>query len=206
MLSLIKRKRKLRKFKKQWRAKNHNNRTTPANFFPIELVEIGNHTYGSVNVFSWNTPGEKLIIGNFVSIGPGVKFILGGNHNHKHFSTYPFKVKFLNHKYEASSKGNIVIEDDVWVGMNTLILSGITIGKGIIIGAGSIVTKDVEPFSIVAGNPAMKIKMRFTKPIRDKLMKLDYASIDRAFIESNEDLLYTDLDEDVLSSITQTLK
>ena len=205
MLSIIKRKRKFREFKKQWRDKNLNNRTTPANIFPIELVSIGNHSYGSINIFSWNTPGEKLIIGNIVSIGPGVKFILGGNHNHNHLSTYPFKVKFLKEKFEATSKGNIIIEDDVWIGMYTLILSGVTIGKGSIIGAGSIVTKDIEPFSIVAGNPAKLIGMRFTEPIRNKLLKLDYSIIDKDFVETNTDLLYTDLNEDVFNSIQKLL-
>ncbi|MBT4338464.1 MAG: CatB-related O-acetyltransferase [Bacteroidetes bacterium] len=206
MLSIIKRKRKFRKFKKQWNEKNLHNRTTPANIFPIELVSIGNHSYGSINIFSWNTPGEKLIIGHIVSIGPGVKFVLGGNHNHNHFSTYPFKVKFLKEKFEATSKGNIIIEDDVWIGMNTLILSGVSIGKGSIIGAGSIVTKDIEPFSIVAGNPAKMIGLRFTKHIRDKLLKLDYSIIDKDFVESNTDLLYADLNENAINYIQQIFK
>lgn len=78
---------------------------------------------------------------------------------------------------EARSKGSIVIKDDVWVGANSLILSGVTIGQGAVVAAGSVVTKDVPPYAIVGGNPAKIIRYRFEEKIIKKLLKIDYSKI-----------------------------
>ena len=125
------------------------------------MVEVGKASYGDLNIISFAN-NAKLIIGTFVSIAQEVSFILDAEHYTNHLSTYPFKVKYLGiEKQEAFSKGNIVVEDDVWIGYGAIIMSGVTIANGCIIAAGSIVTKDTEPYSIYAGNPAKKVKDRF---------------------------------------------
>lgn len=100
-------------------------------------------------------PDGPSYVANTTSIAQNVTFLLDVEHYTKHLSTYPFRVKILEtEKTESFSKGDIIVEDDVWIGYGVILLSGIHIGKGAIIAAGSIVTKDVEPYSIVAGVPA----------------------------------------------------
>jgi acetyltransferase-like isoleucine patch superfamily enzyme len=177
--------------------------TIPRNLFPINIVEIGMYSYGSLNVYYWGDPREKLVIGNYVSISSGVRFLLGGNHNLNTFSTYPFKVNILNQPGEAWTKGKIVIEDDVWIGMDAMILSGVKVGKGSVISAGSIVTKDVPPYAIVAGNPARIVKYRFNNNsnIIQKLYNFDFSQIDPEFIERNLNLIYEECNEDNLKEL-----
>lgn len=105
----------------------------------------------------------EVNVGAFCSIASGV-VIQEFYHNTKLATTY----NILNNVFHsdpnnrtAISKGPIVIEEDVWIGSNAVILSGVKIGRGAIIGAGSIVTKDVERYAVVGGNPAKKIKYRF---------------------------------------------
>lgn len=126
---------------------------------------MGEMSYGALNVFSWGCPTEQLTIGNYVSIAPGVKFILGGEHRYNTFSTYPFKVMLMGEKREDCSKGPIIVDDDVWIGMDAMILSGVRIGRGAIVGARAIVAKDIPPYAIVVGNPAKIVKYRFSKEI-----------------------------------------
>ena len=106
----------------------------------------------------------KIQIGSYVSIGQNVS-IQESNHNLFNFTTYPIKknlIKNLNCN-DFISKGDIVIGNDVWIGSNSVILSGVRIGNGSIIAGGSVVTRNVEPYTIVAGNPAKFIKARFSK-------------------------------------------
>lgn len=180
-------------FKKSWRRRNKGNFTNPANVFDITKVNVGKMTYGTLNVYIWGDEKEKLVIGNYVSIAPDVKFLLGGNHNLNTFSTYPFKVMVLGEKSEAWSKGTIVVEDDVWIGMNVLILSGVTIGKGAVIAAGSVVTKDVPRYSIVAGNPAKVIKYRFSDEMQKLMDNVDFSKVDYEFVSRNINELYSPL-------------
>lgn len=177
-------------FKKKWRKKNKHNFTFAQNIFPIEIVEVGKYSYGPLNIRSWDAKNEKLVIGNFVSIAEDVLFLLGGNHNIETFSTYPFKVMLLGEEKEAWSKGPIIVEDDVWIGTRVIILSGIRIGQGAIIGAGSVVTKDVPPYAIVGGDPARVIKYRFDEETVKQLIKIDFSRISKEFVLNNIDLLY----------------
>ena len=101
----------------------------------------------------------RVIIGNFVAVAPEVTFITG-DHNSKVVGNY-----ILENQKDTSCTEfdkDIVIEDDVWIGTRCIILKGVTIHEGAIVGAGSIVTKDVPPYTIVAGNPAKVIRSRFT--------------------------------------------
>lgn len=105
------------------------------------------------------------------------------------FSTFPFKVKFLNYKFEALTKGPIIVKDDVWIGFGSLVLSGVTIGQGAVIAAGSVVTKDVPPYAIVGGNPAHVIRYRFSNEKIESLKQIDFSDIDEPWILEHRDLV-----------------
>ena len=175
---------------KIWRQLNSHNETVPGCYVPFDKVKIGRRTYGTVTALNWGHPDEFLQIGHFCSIGAGVEFMLGGNHAMDGFSTYPFKVKYLKHQYEALSKGAIIVGDDVWIGNRVIILSGVIIGQGAVVGAGSVVTKDVAPYSIVGGNPAELLRMRFPCEVIEELLQLKYSAIKDESIIKSADLLY----------------
>lgn len=125
---------------------------------------------------------DRLIIGKFCSIACGAKFIFtSANHTLRSFSTYPFPIFYeewnLNKEDIASAwdnKGDIIIGNDVWVGYEAVILSGVHIGDGAIIGARALVTKDVPPYAIVGGIPAKIIKNKFSEEIVSALQKLKW--------------------------------
>jgi len=106
---------------------------------------------------------NRVIIGSFCSIASNV-IIQEFYHNYNRTTTYNIHSHILGvtEKNQLISKGDIIIEDDVWIGSNSTILSGVRIGRGSIIGAGSVVTKDVERYTIVGGNPAKQIRKRFS--------------------------------------------
>lgn len=163
---------------------------------PLDKIEIGRYTYGSIHTLMNANRAEKLIIGDFCSIGENVHFIVSSEHNYKCLSTYPFKVRVMGETAEAESKGNIVVKDDVWIGFGAIICSGVTIGQGAIVAAGAIVTKDVPPYAIVGGNPAKVIKYRFSAPIISKLLKFDFSRLTEDKIKNMQGALYKDITED----------
>ena len=125
---------------------------------------------------------DKLKIGKFCSIACGAKFLFNSaNHTVKSLSTYPFPIFFeewgLDVKDITSAwdnKGDIVIGNDVWIGYEAVIMSGVTIGDGAIIGTRAVVTKDVPPYTIVGGVPAKQIRKRFPEEIISELLKLKW--------------------------------
>lgn len=125
---------------------------------------------------------DRLVIGKFCSIACGAKFIFNSaNHTLKSLSTYTFPLFFEEWDLPKSevaeawdNKGDIVIGNDVWIGYDALIMAGVKIGDGAIIGARAVVTKDVEPYSIVGGVPAKEIRKRFSTDIIDRLQKLEW--------------------------------
>lgn len=115
-----------------------------------------------------------------------VVFLLGGEHRADWITTYPFNALFGEGAHitgHPSSKGDIVVGNDVWIGYQSCILSGVTIGNGAIIGAKSVVTKDVPPYAIVAGNPAKFIRYRFPQETIDKLEHLAWWDWDISVIK-----------------------
>lgn len=138
----------------EWKKLNKHNSTVPVNDFDYNCVSIGNYTYGPIFCFNSYNPERKLRIGHFCSIAAGVKFILNAEHYTNHISTFPFRVMCLGDSYEASSKGDITVHDDVWIAENSIILSGVNIGQGAIVAAGAVVSKDVPPYAIVGGGGA----------------------------------------------------
>lgn len=125
--------------------------------FHFKNIEIGNDVYIGPNACFQSSFG-KIKIGSHVMFGPGVN-IHGGNHIINEVG------KLMKHtsKKSMGDDGVIVIEDDCWIGANAIILSNVTIGQGSVIGAGSIVTKDVPPYSIYTGAPNKKLRPRFSE-------------------------------------------
>ncbi|AFZ53705.1 CatB-related O-acetyltransferase [Cyanobacterium aponinum AL20118] len=123
--------------------------------------------------------GDKLIIGKFCAIASNVKFIMNGaNHPLNNFTTYPFAI-FGNGwedkmSVEATSKGDTIIGNDVWLGYNTTIMPGVKIGDGVIVATNSMVTKDIPAYHIVGGNPAQIIRKRFDDEIINFLLELKW--------------------------------
>jgi virginiamycin A acetyltransferase len=123
------------------------------------------HNFEKNVLYLFEFMGDKLIIGKFCQIATGVRFIMNGsNHAMNAVSTYPFKVfggEWAKTPMDARSKGDTIIGNDVWIGNSATIMQGVKIGDGAIIGTNSLVTKDVEPYTIVGGNPAKEIRRRF---------------------------------------------
>lgn len=203
MINLCIKKYDFYKYRKEWRALNQHNETTIKNKFPISQVKVGMFTYGAIDVLKHSAGNEILDIGNFCSIAPNVQFVLGSDHNYSCLSTFPFKVKVFGQQYEALSKGDIKICDDVWIGYGSIILSGVIINQGAIVAAGSVVSRDVPPYAIVGGNPAKVIKYRFDKEIIDGLMKINFSNFDEAKIRNNINDLYRDVEN---SNIDELVK
>jgi virginiamycin A acetyltransferase len=150
----------------QWKNLHPDTNLALGNAFDFSLVSIGRFCYGPLNI---NAPASienpsHLFIGNFVSIAPNVVFLLCSEHPTNLISTFPFRALIQNASKEASlSKGDIIVDDDVWIGYGATILSGVHIGQGAVVGTEAVVTKDVEPYAVVGGNPAHVIRYRFLR-------------------------------------------
>lgn len=179
-------------FKRKWRKLNPRNFTNAEDLFDPTLVEVGDYTYGGLRVLTYNK-NNKLQIGRFCSIAQEVMFVLSADHYINHISSYPYKVWIMKEDKEGISKGDITVDDDVWIGFRSTILSGVHIGQGAVIAAGAVVTKDVPPYSIVAGVPAKVIKYRFKSDMIEELLKIDYQKLSEKEIKDHIDELYVEL-------------
>lgn len=138
--------------------------------------EIGEWTYGKPKVLA-SHQGATLRIGKFCAIGGGVTLLLGSEHRTDWVSTFPFNILFeeaRNISGHPATKGDIVIENDVWIGEGAFILSGTHIANGAVIAARSVVTRNIAPYTIVAGNPARLIKKRFDEETIQKLLEIQW--------------------------------
>ncbi len=140
---------------------------------------------------------DRLVIGKFCSIACGAKFIFtSANHSLKSLSTYPFPIFFeewnldmINITNAWDNKGDIIIGNDVWIGYEAVILSGVTIGDGAIIGTRAVVTKDVPPYTIVGGVPAKPIRKRFDDKTIAKLYELKWWDWPEERIKANLEII-----------------
>ncbi len=154
-------------------------------------VSIGEFTYGKPSIYTW-TNNYNVKIGKFCSIAEGVKILVDGNHRPDWISTYPFGE--VLHDVEKNpghpiGKGDMEIGNDVWIGMDAMILSGVSIGNGAVIAAGSVVTKNVLPYEIVGGNPAKSIKFRFTDEQIKSLEKIAWWNWNSEKVKSEVSML-----------------
>lgn len=154
-------------------------------------IEIGDFTYyddpDGPDAFAdkcvlhhYDFIGDRLVIGRFSAIAEGARFIMNGaNHAMSGFSTYAFNIfgqgwekGFDVATWEREVRGDTIVGNDVWIGMEAVVMPGVTIGDGAVVAARSVVTHDVPPYAIVAGNAARVVKMRFDKDIVRRLLAI----------------------------------
>ncbi len=125
---------------------------------------VGANSYGCPRIFEWGE-GAVLEVGAYCSIADEVKIFLGGEHRTDWVSTYPFNQfwpEAADIPGHPHSRGDVIIGNDVWIGFGATILSGVRIEDGAVVGAHAVVSRDVEPYTIVAGNPAQAVRKRFS--------------------------------------------
>lgn len=187
----------------KYRMNNKHNYTKIKNACDISKITVGKGTYGILDIKKYGGQNCNLNIGNYCSIANDCVFLLGGEHDYNRISSYPFKAKYFREP-ESKNNGDIIIKDDVWIGYGSTILSGVTIGQGAIIGAKSVVAKDVPPYAIFANGKI--IKYRFDENIINKLLQIDYSKMDEKFIKKNIELLYKDVNETNIDELIAKLK
>lgn len=165
--------------------------------------KIGDYTYTGAN-----TVIKKANIGKFCSISWNVS-ITGNVHDYKLATPHPFThlhtFKLVDENSPLESK-SVCVYNDVWLGMNSCVLPGIKIDSGSIVGAGSVVTKDVPPYTIVAGNPAKIIKYRFSDEIIGDLLEVEWWNWPYEIIKKNMYLFQTNVDTDIINELLHISK
>lgn len=168
---------------KHWRALDMNKTVT---------LSMGHMSYGNPTILGYLAQA-KVVIGKYCSIAEEVTIIPGGDHRVDWVTTYPLRVKFnlegANQDGHPSTKGDVIVGNDVWIAGGAKILSGVTIGDGAVIGANALVSKDVEPYSIVGGNPAKHIKYRFDEETISKLLEIKWWDWEDEKVKENVHLL-----------------
>jgi acetyltransferase-like isoleucine patch superfamily enzyme len=170
------------------------------------MLQFGKYSYGTPMLI-FESSGAKLHVGNFCSIADNVKIFLGGNHRIDWVTTYPFghinqkTFNSFNGDGHPLTKGDVFIGNDIWIGNNVTIMSGIKIGDGAVIAANSHVVKDIEPYTLVGGNPAKHIKYRFTKEQIDKLLNIKWWLWDDEKINKFVHLLCSDNIDDFIQTV-----
>lgn len=147
---------------------------------------------------------DKLIIGKYCSIACGAKFIFtSANHTLKSLSTYPFPLFWEEYELDKmnvtqawDNKGDIIIGNDVWIGYEAVIMPGVHIGNGAIIGTRAVVTKDVEPYTILGGVPAKPLKKRFDDKTINKLQSICWWNWDKEKVQEKiNDIMLGNIDK-----------
>ena len=167
---------RLRALLKGWRGKPVEPRfKRPQNRFRerYPLYQIGLGSYGMPVVHDWNE-GSTLQIGSYCSIASNVQIFLGGLHRTDWVSSYPFPAYLPEAAHIegfGGTRGNVVIGSDVWLCSNCTILSGVSVGHGAVVASSAVVTRDVAPYSVVAGNPARHVRWRFDEETRIALLE-----------------------------------
>lgn len=175
-----------------------NEGSTPFGIHLTPPIEIGAYSYFAETplVVTYHLNSTKVKVGKFCSIALGCCFLLDSNHN-IHRVTTATDHCFTKQTIDTSeSKGDIIIENDVWIGVQAMFLSGITVHNGAVVAAGSVVTKDVPPYAVVAGNPAVVKKYRFPPETIQKLLDIAWWDWTHAEIQEAAELLWSfDVDQ-----------
>lgn len=182
-------------------------------FLGASPISIGRFTYGleKKRILQWGE-GASLTIGSFCSIAAGGEIFLGGEHRIDWITTFPFGHIFKEAlggteiKGHPTTRGNVVIGNDVWLGANCVVMSGVTIGDGAVVAAGTHVVKDIPPYSIVGGNPGQHIRYRFDEEIVNLLLYLKWWDLPIADIKEISSLLCNAPTNTKLKEIIDTYK
>ncbi|MGG4130074.1 Vat family streptogramin A O-acetyltransferase [Paenibacillus illinoisensis] len=185
-------------------------------------VDIGDYTYYSDNsnppehfydrvLHHYDFLGDRLVIGKFCAIAEGVTFIMNGaNHRMEGMTTYPFNI--FGGEWERVTptldqlpfKGDTVLGNDVWLGQNVTIMPGVTVGDGAIVASNSTVTRNIEPYVIVGGNPAKPIKKRFDDKTIELLLELKWWDQDEEWLDTHLEQLVSTYDLQTLKELVNS--
>jgi acetyltransferase-like isoleucine patch superfamily enzyme len=195
----------LRSRLRNWRNPHNETRLHLARLARRYGFEIGAFSYGRPKVrFPWSR--ARLSIGRYCSIAERVEIFLGGDHRPDWISTYPFsgmRDLWPDAPETAdfqTTRGDVVIGHDVWIGSGAVILSGVAIGHGAVVAARAVVTRDVPPYGIVAGNPARLIRLRFAEEIVDRLLEAAWWDLPPAAVSALIPLLQSDRIEEFIDA------
>jgi len=169
-------------------------------------IAIGAYSYGRPKV-RFTESGARLRVGRYGSIADGVEILLGGNHRLDWATTYPFSA--LTRLWPAAgglpgsdaSRGDVIIGHDVWLGSQCMVLSGVTVGHGAVVAARAVVTRDVPPYAIVAGNPARIVRMRFDEAAIAALLAARWWDLPHSAVEGLLPLLMSERIDDLVAEL-----
>lgn len=168
--------------------RSHELRRRLASYVAKHGFEIGDYSVGLPNIRLYNA--SRLKIGKYCSVSAGATFIIGGNH-----ATETVTTSFIDRTHGIGpaeypyTRGDIVVGSDVWIAGNAIILSGVTIGDGAVVGAGSVVIEDVPPYTIVFGNPARIVRKRFPDDVIAALLEVRWWDLNHAQVNALRPLL-----------------
>lgn len=169
-------------------------------------LEAGDHTYFDAppRVTSYAGDTHLVRLGRFCSVARDVEFVVGGNHRTEWITTYPLRVMFglpgALRDGHPWSKGDVEVGSDVWIGLGACVMSGVHVGDGAVIAAHAVVTSDVRPYAIVAGNPAREVRRRFDDEAVETLLALRWWDWPLERVLANVDVL-SGSDVDALRAI-----
>ena len=159
--------------------------------YPGLNYTAGPYSYGDPQVLTWGE-GKTFKVGKFCSIGPKVTIVLGGNHRSDWITTFPFSALdplALHIPGHPHTRGDVVLGHDVWIGLGATILSGVRIGNGACVGAHAVVSKDVPDYAIVAGNPGVVRRLRFSPARIERLGRICWWDWPEEVIQQHYDLM-----------------
>jgi acetyltransferase-like isoleucine patch superfamily enzyme len=143
---------------------------------PDDLLTVGDHTIGRPTIEWYAGDTARVVVGKYCSLHHTAVIFVGGEHRGDWVTTAALReILRLPGRFESGlphTRGDVVLGNDVYLGYEAFVRSGVTIGDGAIVAARAVVTRDVEPFAIVAGNPARLVKYRFDEPLREALLRI----------------------------------
>lgn len=162
---------------------------------PRIAIGLGTYGVGEQTVLLFRDD-DRVVIGKYCSVAYGVTIVASGEHNYRGVANFPFAAVLKGDvDRDTFSKGSVRVGNDVWIGANATILSGVAIGDGAVVAAGAVVTESVPPYAIVGGVPAKIIKYRFPVETIERLLRLGWWNWRPERIEQNMNLFYLPVDE-----------